>query len=241
MIAAMKGLLTLFTLSILCLAAAASVRAQTCPVIKILGPAGTLTAGEEFRFSAQTVKGAVPSDLTYQWELSVGKVASGQGTSAIIFTPDLEAAGQNLTVRIKVASASTSCSGVTQETYGVGPFGDPSPIDEFGLLSPQDMIARIDNFFIQLNSSADKFKGHIWLRVKGDLSSRKQLRLLERILRAIRVRRYDASLVDFSIVASDTDRASLWIISSTASGPISGEARYFNGSDLMKDPTIALR
>ena len=53
-----------------------------CPTVSAAGPEDLVKAGEKLIFTAK-VDGIEPEKINYEWTVSAGKIAEGQGTAGI--------------------------------------------------------------------------------------------------------------------------------------------------------------
>ncbi len=121
-----------------------------CPTISVAGPAGVTNAGTPVTFTAN-VNGGSQSSQTYNWTVSAGTITSGQGTSSIsVDTTGLD--GQNVTATVDVGGLCASCTPTDSETAGIAAPSTYNKIDEFGAAPDDDVKARVDNFYIQLQN-----------------------------------------------------------------------------------------
>ena len=189
-----------------------------CPTLSVTGPAGVTEAGATMTFTAN-VSGGTQSNVTYDWAVTSGTIASGQGTPVITVqtTPDM--AGTNVTATVTIGGICEDCpQRSASETAGVAERIGPTPVDEFGKLSNDDVKARIENFYVtQLNNNPTA-QGYIIT-----YGTTKQIAAREKQIRdAIRFLRQDPSRVTF--VQSVTDaggdvRTVLWLVPAGATPP----------------------
>ncbi len=163
-----------------------------CGSLTVSGPAGTTSPGDSMTFTA-TATGT--GNFTYNWTVSSGTITSGQGTPSITVSTTPEMAGTNVTASLKLggyAEGCTNCPTEASESAGVAPKPTASPVDEYGALKDDDVKARVDNFYIQLNNSPSA-RGYI-INYGTPAQVRKQK---AQIMKAINFRKYDASRVTF--------------------------------------------
>src|SRR5688572_29461512 len=104
-----------------------------CPTISVSSPAGITQPGEKFVFTG-TVEGDVPENLSFQWEVTGGKVTEGQGTLKI--SVDAEwLDGARITVTLNVVGLPEGCPKSASATAGVTGPHIPVLVDEFGRLT----------------------------------------------------------------------------------------------------------
>jgi hypothetical protein len=132
-------------------------------------------------------------DVTYHWTVSAGSISSGQGTPAItVDTTGL--AGQNVTATVEIGGTDPSCNCTTTASETAGVLDKPkfSNIDEFGLAKDDDVKARVDNFYIQLNNNPGAQGYVINYGTAAEIKKRKA-----QIDKAINFRKYDRSRLVF--------------------------------------------
>jgi hypothetical protein len=125
--------------------------ACSCPTLTVDGPSGLTTPGQPMTFTASVSGG----DVTYNWTVSSGTISSGQGTSSITVDTTGLAPGTNVTATVEIGGVPTGCGCPTSASAtGSIPQADIArEFDTFGNLKPDDIKARIDNFFVELNQN----------------------------------------------------------------------------------------
>jgi len=159
----------------------------SCPTLSISG-GGVTQPGNDMNFTATS-----SGDVTYNWSVSAGTIKSGQGTSSIsVDTTGL--AGQNVTATVNIGGSaidpSCGCTTSASETGSVAALPTANLVDQYGKLSNDDVKARIDGFYTQLNNDPTS-KGYII--IYGTPAQIKAARA--QINKAIAFRKYDASRV----------------------------------------------
>jgi hypothetical protein len=122
-----------------------------CPTVDVSCPSDVAEGGT-ITFTANVSGGDPNVTPTYNWTVSAGTIASGQGTSSItVETTGL--GGQTVTATVDVGgydrSCSTSDSCTTSVTKAPQPPGSRK-IDEYGAIRFNDEKARLDNAAIAL-------------------------------------------------------------------------------------------
>lgn len=166
-----------------------------CPVcagVSVSGPAGITNPGDNMTFTA-TASGAT----SYNWSVSRGTIVSGQGTPSITVSTSAADAGQNVTATVDVVfgdrpGSCPSCPTTASESAGVKEKPIPNIVDEFGKATDDDVKARVDNFFIQLNNNPAAQGYIINYGTAAQIKKRRAS-----IMKAITFRKYDASRVTF--------------------------------------------
>jgi len=121
-----------------------------CPTLSISCPTDQVIAGTPATVSANVSGGDPNASITYNWTVSAGTIASGQGTPTItIDTTGL--AGNSVTATVEIGGVGPECDRTESCTFQIG--GLPPPprkFDEYADLRFNDEKARLDNFAIQL-------------------------------------------------------------------------------------------
>jgi len=133
-------------------------------------------------------------DFTYNWSVSAGTIESGQGTPSIVVRTTSAMAGSNVTATVNVGGTDPTCNCQKEasDTAGVQARPEASLVDEFGKASNDDIKARVDNFYIQLNNNPTSQGYIINYGTAAEIKARRAA-----INKAIAFRKYDASRVTF--------------------------------------------
>jgi hypothetical protein len=207
----------LFLIFLALLGSALSIAAQTaannCPEVIVIGPNGVTRAGDALTFTASVANAGQNSNLEYDWTVTEGTIESGQGTAAINVRTTPEMAGTNVTATVKVRGLTAGCVDTASESTGVAQ--DPvcqCSVDEFGMLSRDDVKARIDNFYIRLQNDPE-IKGFIIVHFNEKENRALQKRFLNSIYDAIVFLKKDPSRVTFLIsVDGHETNATLYLV-----------------------------
>lgn len=186
-----------------------------CPdSINITAPP-TVNPGERMTFTANVV-GGTQQTLTYNWSVDQGTIVEGQGTPSItVDTTGLS----NTTVRatVDIGGLCETCPRTASETGVVAGVDVVTSvqIDEFGRLSNDDVRARIDNLFIELQNDPGS-TGYII-----NYGPARQVTQRERLIRNhIQLRGYDASRVVIINGGVEPEiRTTLWRVPQGATPP----------------------
>lgn len=160
-----------------------------CVNIGVSGPTGITNPGDSMTFTAN-VGGS--GDYTYNWTVSNGTITSGQGTSSITVATTSAMAGENVTATVDVGGLCPECPRTASETAGVAPKPTAPMVDEFGKATDDEVKARVDNFYIQLNNNPAAQGYIINYGTPAEIKKRRA-----QIMKAINFRKYDASRVTF--------------------------------------------
>jgi hypothetical protein len=159
-----------------------------CPTISVSGSPSVVQPGGTATFTA-----SVSGDVTYSWSVSRGEIISGQGTPSIrVQAPNTSGGNITATVTIGGLDPNCNCPTTDSETIGVADKPTSTLVDEFGRAVDDDVKARVDNFYIQLNNNPTAQGYIINYGTPAQIRARRT-----QIMKAINFRRYDASRVVF--------------------------------------------
>jgi len=127
------------------------VPACECPTLAVNGPSGLTNPGESMTFVANVSGGS--GSATYNWTVSAGTIESGQGTSSITVSTAGLAPGSNVTATVDIGASDCGCVTNASDTGSIAEKPTITQVDEFGKAVDDDVKARVDNFFIQLNNN----------------------------------------------------------------------------------------
>ena len=164
-----------------------------CPSISVTGPAGVTEPGGDMTFTAN-VSGGSQESVTYNWTVSAGEISAGQGTPSITVHVPTEMRGGNITATVNIGGLDPSCNCVptASETAPVATPPEATQVDEFGKATDDDVKARVDNFYTQLNNNPNSQGYIINYGTPAEIKRRRA-----QIVKAINFRKYDASRVTF--------------------------------------------
>lgn len=147
------------------LALASAISAQT-PVkcgIEIDGPI-EVNPGQPLIFKVRTIGTIHTATPEYRWDVSIGKIAKGEGTDEITIDTTL-LGGLNITVTAELTGAPSGCNSVASKTTSIAvPPSTRCSLDQYGDISFEYEKARLDNFVIQIFNSPG-YKGLIQIYV----------------------------------------------------------------------------
>ncbi len=189
-----------------------------CGTVSVTGPAGTTSPGASMTFTA-TATGQGSSNFTYNWTVSSGTITSGQGTPSITVSTTDAMAGTNVTASVTVGGTQEGCNCPTEasETAGVAPKPTAIPVDEYGPSQDDDVKARIDNFYIQLNNNPTA-RGYIIIYGTPAQIRRQRAQIMRAINRP--GAGHDASRVTFVDGPNNGEQlVKLWLVPAGADNP----------------------
>lgn len=138
--------------AVMLFAGGASAQTDACPTINIYGPVDDITPGKPITFSVNVSGGASTVVPTYNWVVSTGTIASGQGTPTISME-SANIAGQFLTATVMIGGYPPTCDQARSASVAIKPAPTgPPPIrfDEYGAIRETDENVRLDHFAIEL-------------------------------------------------------------------------------------------
>jgi hypothetical protein len=187
----------------------------SCPTLSVSGPGGTTNPGDTMTFTAN-VSGA--GDMTYDWSVSSGTIVSGQGTRSITVQTTREMAGSNVTATVNLGGVAPDCGCTTtaSESAPVATRPEKQLVDEFGKQVDDEVKARVDNFYIQLNNNPNAQGYIVNYGTAAEIKKRRA-----QIMKAINFRKYDVGRVTF-VDGDDTGagvNTKFWLVPAGADAP----------------------
>ncbi|NNE67877.1 MAG: hypothetical protein HKN33_15040 [Pyrinomonadaceae bacterium] len=122
-----------------------------CSELTVSGPAAVVQPGSTMTFTAN-VTGGDQQNLNFNWSVDKGSIVSGQGTQTITVGGTDALEGQTIRATVDMTSDCEVCKRSASDTGVVATKPKPVLIDEFGKLANNDLKARIDNLYINLQS-----------------------------------------------------------------------------------------
>ncbi|HUR97818.1 MAG TPA: hypothetical protein VMZ26_07065 [Pyrinomonadaceae bacterium] len=187
----------------------------TCPSLSVTGPAGVTERGGTMTFTAN-VSGGTAQNITYNWSVSAGTIASGQGTPSITVTAPSDAPNVTATVDIGL-DVNCGCVTNASETAPVAAAPEAVLVDEFGKLPNDDIRGRLDAFFAELSNNPNNQGYIINYGTDREIAARERL-----ITNHIQFRNFDRSritLVRGGTSADGEPRTRLYRIPPGAANP----------------------
>lgn len=215
----MKQIFFAFILALLfCLSIFGQTQNQLCA--KTEGTGGVVEAGTPMKFVA-TVSGKTEGlILEYEWKVSAGTIASGQGTCSITVDTTGLANGTNITAEVTVKGFPENCPNTASETGSVVVrkiTGDTS--DKFGKLPNDEVRARLDALFVALGNYPNAQGYIINYGTEAEITARERL-----IRNHIAMRKFDANRIKFVRGTAETPLGEriwtvIWIVPPGAAPP----------------------
>jgi hypothetical protein len=190
------------TLSAFCFAAFAQQSDRACPEIKVVGPSSSLMPGENAVMTA-TVGNGLSGEYKYFWTVSAGAIPRGQGTSRIeILTAGLPTT--EIIASLKISGLPAQCVNTISETILVSAVPNCGLGDEFSDLSANEIKARLDNFFVEIQNDPDS-EGLIQLFFHKKDSYAAKVRMVKLYFNHILFRKMDRARLTFAFIESKDD------------------------------------
>ena len=126
-----------------------------CPTVSVTGPDAITEPGGVMTFTAN-LSGGSGSDYTYTWKVSQGDIIEGQGTPVIRVQTSEGMAGQNIVAMVTIGNtcSGANCANTAMETGGIKErIPRNTERERFGPLQNDDVKARIQNLYIDLNNN----------------------------------------------------------------------------------------
>ncbi len=164
------------------------IRVCECPTVSVTGPAGITSPGDTMTFTAN-VSGP---DVTYNWTVNRGTIERGQGTPSITVRTSSADADSNVTATVTLGGLDPSCECPREmsESGPVAGFPEAVQVDEFGALANDDVRARLDAFFVELQNNPTNQGYIINYGTNAQITARERL-----IQNHIAFRRFDRSRI----------------------------------------------
>lgn len=122
-----------------------------CPTVRTSCP-DTVDGGATLTFTVNVSGGDPNVTPTYNWTVSAGSIASGQGTSTIEVETKEVVPEATITATVDVGGFDRSCSTSSSCTTSVLKKPASRKLDEYANLKAADENTRLDNFVIELQN-----------------------------------------------------------------------------------------
>ena len=127
---------------------------SNCPTTKV-ACRDSVYAGEKLIITADVRGGDSQVTPTFNWSVSAGSIASGQGTPTIEVNTSEVAGDSTVTATVDVGGFDRTCgygAVAASCTTTVMKKVESRKLDEYGTLQPKDERARLDNFVIEMQN-----------------------------------------------------------------------------------------
>lgn len=208
-----------------------------CPEITVVGPAGLTLAGDVMVFSADIKVLDTSAAVTYEWKVTAGVIADGQGTNQIRVRTTAENAGSKVTATVSVKGLAGNCSTIASEEASVAPRLDCGLREEYGHIPWPDEKARLYNLLLQLHHNP-KSVGFLYIQIEPHETVDKTKKHIAKILNFIRssVEGFDLARLRFAIHKSNEEHSTtLYVVAEGAEFPKCDEGcTLLNGNDVSR-------
>lgn len=198
-----------------------TVFSQTCICpgdVSVQGPAGIVSVGENAVFTVN-IKGDKDNQSTLNWSVSNGMIISGQGTKSITVQTNAEMAGQTITATVQIGGNiwCSECGNMTaSETAVIEELPKPVLVDKFTRGNCEEVLARMDYFFTELQNNPD---------AAGYFIAYGKPRVVNTAIREannwIKIRRFDVNRITIVKGGGNSDSAEIemWRVPAGADAP----------------------
>jgi hypothetical protein len=157
----MKQIISIFVLVLsFGISAFAQSTNSNCATITVSG-GGVVSAGTPMTFTVNIADLTDTAKLKYEWEISNGTIASDREAPTITVDTTGLFSDTKITAKVKVIGLPENCSNTASESGAIVPRCIlPRIFDEFGRLSNNDVLARIQNLYVELDNNSD-MQGYI--------------------------------------------------------------------------------
>jgi len=194
-------------LTVICVNSIRSQAPPNCPIFKIVGPSGIFAAYATVTFELRTTDPKDLKDAVVEWRVSSGIIVSGAGTSSIKYQSHV-ADSTNVTISAAVTTTN-GCKSLLSGMWPTYVIKDIEPIDEFGKISRNDLLARIDNFYSQLSNNP-AMEGAVIVRFDTHASPSYKRSWIERFIGCLAFRKYDPSRITFLLEKTTSDERTMF-------------------------------
>lgn len=213
-----------------------------CPSVSILGPETSIVVNEPATFKVVLSGEVDSSKLKFTWAASGGGISRPFAGPTMELTASKEYQGTNIYVGVRVTGLPAVCRDTAWEVAGVASVVQGDPADRFSAIPFNDIRARVDNIFLQL-SNEPNYRAILEMRFATTETPSQRLRRVNRILSAIRLRKYDLNRVTFAVYQDCPWRYAetvVWFDVIGGRGIESPKATLISGAELAKNPKKAL-
>lgn len=201
-----------------------------CPVVKFTMPKYFTQPGAEMAFSVFVGGESKNLKLEYNWSVSAGKIAEGQGTAAIKLSTTMEMQGSFVTAKVEIKGLPKNCP---NKFSGGGLLASINydPLDSYGKVSLREEIARFDNLYFSL--AMDKTsRGFILMEISEKetfAAAKKRIRALLKFITERRI--YSKDKITFAIKKSSEHRTTIIVVPKDIKLPECENCEIIKGAD----------
>ncbi len=171
---------------------------QSCPTIRIIGPAGITQPGDEMSFVAEVA--GVGLDVKYEWAVTSGKIVSGQGTPVIQV---LGEQGASVQATVKLLGVANGCQDTASGNGTVAEKPPSCSLDEWKRLKPNDERGRFDVFFAELLNNPENLGVLVFTGIRPEKRNSNSPKI-KFFVKHAKFRNFDLSRVVFLFSTEDS-------------------------------------
>ena len=190
-------------------------------------------------FFTVEVKGIEADQLSYNWNISQGKIANGQNKSTLSVATNLELAGQVITATVEIIGLPQNCSNTASAAGETGPscglLPNSQKLDEFSTSSPYLKKDRLEAFSATL--SVDPFaQAYIIEQFNRETSPATIKKKIANIFSfMVKTMKISPERINISVVKDARNLTQYWIIPAGAEKPSLDLVEIeINGKDYQK-------
>ena len=204
-----------------------------CPEIKVLGPSKIVRPGDKAVFVVSITP--VQHDAVLQWTVQIGdregSIESGQGTAKVVVSTTRKDAGQEIKARVVISGLPSECSNFASDSVVIDSLPIGEPVDEFGDIDPDDMRARLDSFFVELQNNPTN-PGFVEVYIDDDEGFDLANERIKLFVEHVRLRNMDLKRFQFGVIRLGIRKMTLWRVPPGAENPNCDGCVLINGKDL---------
>lgn len=182
---------------------------KECPKFNVTGPSAVIRPGETITFALNAFDSEGLEIKEIKWSVDKGTIIAGQGKHTVIVAGTENLLDETVTAQVEIKTG-LNCIFSGKETGMVAVGFHPHPQDEFGDISDDDIKARIDNLFIEVQYSPNSI-GYIVSYGPRTLITKRQ----KIIQRHIKFRKFDLKRIVFINGGKEKKiRSRFWVLPS---------------------------
>lgn len=162
--------------------------AITCPEIRVAGSNFQLNKNEPLKFFVETQGGEMINKFDYEWNVSIGRIIEGQGTSRIKVDIS-ETIGKRVTASVRIKGLASECNSHASTKTEVGMFAYKYAEIQYNY---SYLAALLDGMFIELINNPN-LKGYVIFYGQRVGNSKEVLRSITATYNYMRFRNLDLS------------------------------------------------
>lgn len=204
-----------------------------CPEIKVLGPSRIVMPGGKAVFVVSVTP--VKHDAVLQWTVQIGdregSIESGQGTAKVVVSTTRKDAGEEIKARVVITGLPSDCSNFASDSVVIDSLIEGQPVDEFGDIDSDDMRARLDSFFVELQNNP-KHSGFVQVYIDDEEGFDLGNKRIKLFVEHVRFRNMDITRFQFGVSRLGIRSMKLWSVPPGTENPNCDGCVLINGKDL---------